>query len=102
MIHVIATITCTPGNRAKFLAEFHRVVPLVLQEDGCVVYGPTVDQSQPLTITTPKRSNVVVVVEQWRDIPALQAHLVAPHMKTYREKVTGLVDNIAVQVLEPA
>ncbi len=77
-------------------------MPLVLQEDGCVVYGPTVDQSQPLTITTPKRSNVVVVVEQWRDIPALQAHLVAPHMKTYREKVTGLVDNIAVQVLEPA
>jgi quinol monooxygenase YgiN len=102
MIHVIATITCTPGNRAAFLKEFHQVVPLVLQEDGCIAYGPTIDQSQALTINTPQRAEVVVVIEQWRDVPALQAHLVAEHMKAYRAKVTGFVDNIAVQVLEPA
>ncbi len=102
MIHVIATITCTPGKRSAFLSEFHKVVPLVLQEDGCIAYGPTIDQSEPLTIKTPQRADVVVVIEQWRDVPALQAHLVADHMKAYREKVTGLVENIAVQVLKPA
>jgi quinol monooxygenase YgiN len=99
MIHVVATITCTAGKREVFLAEFRKVVPLVLQEAGCMAYAPTIDC--PGGVPAAPRSDVVVVVEQWRDLPALQAHQVAPHMKAYRERVTGLVANLAVQVLHP-
>jgi quinol monooxygenase YgiN len=101
MIHVIATITCTPGRRAGFLAEFHRVVPLVLQERGCLAYGPTVDADAGLPVPTAHRDDVVVVIEQWQDLASLQAHLGAPHMLAYRERVQGLVANVALQVLTP-
>ena len=43
MIHVVATIELAPGTREAFLAEFHRIVPLVKAETGCLDYGPTVD-----------------------------------------------------------
>ncbi len=43
MIHVIATIELGPGRRESFLAEFRRLVPEVLAEDGCIESGPAVD-----------------------------------------------------------
>ena len=43
MIHVIATIEVREGRRDEFLKEFHRIVPLVRQEQGCLEYGPAVD-----------------------------------------------------------
>lgn len=101
MIHVIATITCTPGKRDAFLTEFRKVVPLVLQERGCLAYAPTIDCAAGLAVPTAARPDVVVVVEQWQDVACLKAHQVAAHMVAYRERVQGLVQNVAVQVLDP-
>ena len=39
MIHVVAKIEVVPGKRDAFLDEFHRLVPEVLAEEGCVEYG---------------------------------------------------------------
>ena len=102
MIHVIATITCTSGRRADFLVEFKKIVPLVLAEDGCLAYGPTIDHAVSLPVPVPTRPDTVIVIEQWRDTAALKAHLSAPHMISYRERVTDLVNVVAIQVLEPA
>ena len=102
MIHVIATITVAAGRRAEFIAEFHRVVPAVLAEDGCLVYGPTVDLATGLAPQIPLRADVVTIVESWRDLEALRAHLVAPHMAVYRARVKDLVHSAQLQVLEPA
>ena len=43
MIHVLATIEVTPGQRAAFLEQFHWVVPLVRAEEGCIEYGAAID-----------------------------------------------------------
>ena len=43
MIHVMATIDLRDGKRAEFLDEFHKLVPMVKAEDGCIEYGPNVD-----------------------------------------------------------
>ncbi len=102
MIHVIATITVQPGRRADFIAEFHKVVPAVLKEDGCIAYGPTVDLPTGLPPQVPLRADVVTIVEAWRDLPALRAHLIAPHMGEYRARVKELVVGAQLQVLEPA
>lgn len=99
---MIATVVLVPGKRAEFLAAFRANVPNVLAEDGCQEYGPAVDLPTPLAAQVPLRPDVVTVVEKWRDLAALQAHLVAPHMLTYREKVKGLVTSVQLQVLEPA
>jgi quinol monooxygenase YgiN len=102
VIHVIATVQCVPGRRADFLREFHAVVPLVRAEEGCLDYGPAVDVASGVSAQPPVRDDVVVVVERWTDLAALQAHLVAPHMHSYRAKVKDLVLGTQLLVLEPA
>ncbi|MCE9605947.1 MAG: antibiotic biosynthesis monooxygenase [Planctomycetia bacterium] len=102
MIHVLATIELAVDARDAFLAAFHALMPLVHAEDGCIEYGPAVDLKTSLGAQIPLRPNVVTVVEKWRDLPALEAHIGAPHMLAYRENVKKLVLGTKLQVLEPA
>lgn len=102
MIYVIATIQLQPGTREAFLREFRQVVPLVLQEEGCLEYGPTVDVATHLAAQPPARDDVVTVIEKWHDLTFLEAHLVAPHMMSYRERVKPYVQHVSLQVLRPA
>ena len=102
MIHVIATIELAEGRRDDFLKEFHALVPQVRAEEGCIEYGPAVDADSGIPVQGPLRENVVVVLEKWESLEALKAHLVAPHMKTYRAAVKDLVQNTALEILQPA
>jgi quinol monooxygenase YgiN len=102
MIHVIATVQIHAGRREAFLKEFHQVVPLVRAEQGCLEYGPTVDVASGVAAQPAVRDDVVVVVEKWESLPALTAHLAAPHMLTYRGKVKDLVAGVELRVLQPA
>ena len=102
MIHVIATIELKPGTRDDFLAEFHRLVPLVLAEVGCLDYGPTADVASGLSAQGPVRPDVVTVVERWSSLDHLRDHLAAPHMASYREKVKDFVVGTTLAILEPA
>jgi quinol monooxygenase YgiN len=101
MIHVIATIHIKPGQRDAFLAEFHRLVPMVHAETGCIEYGPTVDVASGLAAQEPPRDDVAVIVEKWASLAALKAHLQAPHMAEYRLRVKDLVLGTKIQVLQP-
>jgi quinol monooxygenase YgiN len=102
MIHVIATIELHEGKREAFLQEFHRLVPLVRAEAGCLEYGPTVDEPANLPRQIPIRENVVTVIEKWENLAALNAHLQAPHMGEYRLRVKDLVKGAQLQILRPA
>lgn len=101
MVHVIATIECRPGARSALLAEFQQAVPLVRAEDGCLEYGAAVDVATGLAAQPPVRPDVCLVVEKWRDLSALEAHLAAPHMTAYRGRVKDLVLQTTLQVLSP-
>jgi quinol monooxygenase YgiN len=102
MIHVLATIELHPGKRAAFLEEFHALIPLVQAELGCIEYGSAIHCPTPISAQTTLGEDTVVVIEKWSDVPALQAHLVAPHMGIYREKVKGYVKNVSLQILQPS
>jgi len=101
MIFVIATIEVKPGKREAFLAEFHKNMPNVRAEKGCLEYGPSVDAKTDIKAQIPLRENVVTIVEKWESLDALHAHLAAPHMATYRERVKDLVVGVTLQILEP-
>ena len=101
MIHVIATVELALGRREAFLAEFRRLVPLVRAEAGCLEYGPTVDVPSGLAAQAAPREDVVTVVEKWESLDALRAHVGAPHMLEYRERVKGMVAGVKLQVLQP-
>jgi len=48
------------------------------------------------------REDVVVIVEKWESVEALEAHLMAPHMLEYRKTSRDLVDSMSLQILQPA
>jgi quinol monooxygenase YgiN len=101
MIYVIATIEVKAGKREAFLAEFHKNMPNVRAEKGCIEYGPTVDATTDIKAQMPLRENVVTIVEKWESLQALHAHLAAPHMAVYRERVKDLVVGVTLQILDP-
>jgi quinol monooxygenase YgiN len=90
MIIVLATIELHTGKRPEFLAEFRQIVPKVRAESGCIEYFPAVDVASGLPVQGPARDDIVVVVEKWESVAALEAHLIAPHMMEYRPKVKDL------------
>jgi len=101
MIFVIATIEVKPGKREAFLTEFQKNMPNVHAEKGCLEYGPTVDLKTDIKAQIPLRENAVTIVEKWENLQALHAHLAAPHMATYRERVKDYVAGVTLQILEP-
>jgi quinol monooxygenase YgiN len=100
LIHVIATIELNAGTRSPFLAELRKIMDKVRAEAGCQEYRPTVDLNSGLALQGPVRSDVVTVVERWKSLEHLQAHLAAPHMVEYRTKVTDFVKSVTLQILE--
>lgn len=101
MIYVIATVEVKAGKREAFLAEFHKNMPNVRAEKGCIEYGPTVDATTDIKAQIPLRENVVTIVEKWESLQALHAHLAAPHMAVYRERVKDIVVGVTLQILDP-
>ncbi len=102
MICVIATIELFPDRRDDFLAEFRKLVPTVLEEEGCLEYGPMIDVPTSVGAQSDLRENVVTVVEKWESVAALEAHLVAAHMLRYRKIVKEMVAGTSLKILEPA
>lgn len=96
---VLARIQTHPGKRAAFLAEFAQVMPLVHAEEGCLEYQPTIDLPTDLSRQTNLGDDVVMIVEKWTTLAALQAHLDAPHMHAYRPRVQPLIANSQLHVL---
>lgn len=101
MIHVVAQVELKDGTREAFLAEFRSIVPAVLQEAGCIDYGPTVDAETDID-RQHTDDRVVTIIERWESLDDLKAHLVAPHMATYRERVKKFVVNAKLSILRPA
>jgi quinol monooxygenase YgiN len=102
MIHVLATVSLTPGTRPRFLEVFNANVPNVHAEDGCIEYAAAVDAVTDIAVQPPVRPDVVVVVEKWRDLAALKAHSAAPHMAAYRLKAKDFIQSVSLQILDPA
>ena len=101
MINVIASIRIKEGRLAEFIEIFKSNIPNVLEEKGCVEYVPTIDVPTGLP-PQELNSDVVTVIEKWGSLEDLQAHLTAPHMLSYKEKIKDLVDKVSLKVLMEA
>lgn len=101
MIHVIASIQVKEDQMAKFMEIFKANIPNVLQEEGCIEYFPTVDIPTGLP-PQDYNPNVATIIESWHSLDDLKAHLTAPHMLDYKEKVKDIVEDMSVKVLERA
>ncbi len=100
MIHVIASIQIKKDQIDEFIEIFKANVPYVLKEKGCLAYQPCQDLATGLSIQDINETGVTIV-EKWETLEDLQAHLSAPHMRTYQEKTKNMVKKLSVKVLEP-
>ncbi|MEO1720628.1 MAG: putative quinol monooxygenase [Pseudomonadota bacterium] len=98
-VHVVAIITTQPGKRAEVLEHFRANMPAVHAEDGCLMYEPTVDADM-----SPAEfgDDTFVVIERWASDEHLKAHMKAPHMKAYAEKVGAMLADRKIHVTRAA
>ncbi|MBM3262034.1 MAG: antibiotic biosynthesis monooxygenase [candidate division Zixibacteria bacterium] len=101
MISVLAFIRVNPGKAKDFLEAFADNVGNVRAENGCIEYFATVDIDTGLSIQE-LNADLVTVIEKWESLDALRAHLAAPHMAVYREKVKDIVEGVSLKVLKEA
>ncbi len=73
----------------------------MLEERGCLEYRPAIDVAAGLDPQV-LDENLVTVIEKWESLDDLRAHLSAPHMLEYREKVSSMVTGVVLKVLEDA
>jgi quinol monooxygenase YgiN len=99
MVHVIASVSVQEGRKEEFLDIFKANVPKVRQERGCIEYAPCVDLPAGLP-SQDLEGQVVTVVEKWSSLEDLQAHLAAPHMQEYKERVKDMVLATSIKVLQ--
>lgn len=102
MIHVIARIQATPGNRDALAKAFYEVQPQVLAEKGCIAYDPAVDTATDLARQEPIDTDRVTMIEKWETLEDLKAHLAIDHMTAFRETNSHLIANLELHILEPA
>ena len=100
MIHVIVTVELHEGRRDDFLEEFQRVVPQVLEEAGCIAYGPAIDAETDIDAQVTAGDNVLTIVEGWESLGHLENHLVAEHMVAYRPRVREMIHQSKLQILK--
>lgn len=101
MINVIASIQIKEGQLSEFIEIFKSNVPNVIEEKGCIEYVPTVDVPTGLP-PQELNSNIVTIIEKWDDLDDLQAHISAPHMLAYKEKVKNLIEKMSLKILKEA
>ncbi len=102
MVFVIATIRLHAGARGEFLTEFGKLVPKVRAETGCLEYGPAVDAETGIEGQVLTGPDTVTVIEKWQSVALLESHLAAEHMVEFRRRVTDLVSEVQLNILQPA
>ena len=98
MINVIAVIYIKEGRSQEFLDCFNALVPVVLQEEGCVAYSPTVDVEVVGSAVQIFAPNAYTIVERWETLEALAAHSSASHMTEFRSKMKDVIEKMTLQV----
>jgi len=70
--HLIATFRSAPGQEQRLADELTAMVEPTSAEPGCLDYR---------ALTVPGRPDTVVMIEEWRDLAALESHLDTDHFK---------------------
>jgi len=101
MIYVIAEIVTKPGQRDAVIAEFQKIASDVRKEPGCVEYGAATEMPAGLPVQPPVRENVIIVVEKWASLDALNQHLQAPPLQSFLQRTQGMLESLSARILQP-
>jgi quinol monooxygenase YgiN len=88
MVIGFVIIRTKPDRRDDVLREYQAVVPMVLEERGCIDYGAVVDEyfGPPQSLLG---DDAFAIIEKWETKQHFESHAVSEHMKTCRAKGSG-------------
>ena len=101
MLTVVAEICVKTGRRQAVLDAVKKLIPQVLEEDGCHQYDALLDhQAQvPWKQNSP---DSIFMLEQWETLRHLEQHQQMPHMDAHRAIIKDDVVDVKILVLEPS
>ncbi len=83
MVAIIAKMKFKAGKIDEGIELFKNLVPKVREEEGTLAYGICRDKANP---------DLLVVIERYRDMQAIQAHSSSAHFKEFSKTVGQLLD----------
>ena len=83
LLTVIARMTAKPGKEGDLRSALEALVPITVQEDGCVNYDLHVAQDDPASF---------FFYENWESDEKLDAHLGAQHLVDFASKLEDLLE----------
>jgi quinol monooxygenase YgiN len=97
MIYNVVTMMIKPGQMDAFLAECRKIRPLVLAEDGCLMYDYTREIDSGSDRQEPIDPNRVTLFEKWESLAALDTHSAAPHMTEFVARVAPMRESVVIR-----
>ena len=91
MVIVAGSIFVDPAQVERLVAAVVPLAQKTRKEDGCLHYTLAVDDAA---------KGEIVVLERWRDEPALRAHLATDHVKIFLEQVGSIVKAMTAKLYD--
>jgi quinol monooxygenase YgiN len=89
LLTVIASMKAAPGNVDELRSALTSLVEPTLQEEGCVNYDLHESVEEP---------GVFFFYENWDSAEHLDAHLSAPHLAEFADKIGDLLDESGLSI----
>jgi quinol monooxygenase YgiN len=97
MIYSVVTMMIKPGQMDAFLAECRKIRPLVLAEDGCLMYDYTREIDSGSDRQEAIDPNRVTLFEKWESLEALDTHSAAAHMTEFVARVAPMRASVVIR-----
>ena len=97
MLYSVVTMMIKPGEMDAFLAECRKVRPLVLAEEGCLMYDYTREIDSGSDRQEPINANRITLFEKWASLDALDTHSAAPHMTEFVARVAPMRESVVIR-----
>jgi quinol monooxygenase YgiN len=100
MIQVIATIKARDGQRQRLLDAFGEILTEVRAKAGCRQYTLGLHLPSGMPGQAPSDPSEFVIVEQWDNLAALQAHIADPAYQAWYLERWHCVEGASMQIFE--
>jgi len=97
MVYSIVTMIIRQGKMDAFLAECRKIRPLVLAEDGCLMYDYTREIDTGSGRQEPVNPNRITLYEKWASREALDIHSGMPHMTEFVARVAPMRESVIIR-----
>jgi len=97
MIYSVVTMIIKKGKMDVFLAECRKIRPLVLAEEGCLMYDYTREIDTGSDRQEPINSSRITLYEKWTSTEALDIHSGMPYMIEFVSRVAPMRQSVIIR-----